>query len=49
MKFQQRYSESLANFIVKGVTDESWAAYESTLKNIRPDDYIPLYQTAASQ
>ena len=26
--------ESLANFIVKGVTDESWTAYENTLKNI---------------
>ena len=38
--------ESLANFIVKGVTDESWAAYENTLKNIRLEDYIALYQTA---
>ena len=26
--------KSLANFIVKGVTDESWTAYENTLKNI---------------
>ena len=38
--------ESLANFIVKGVTDESWTAYENTLKNIRLADYIALYQTA---
>ena len=37
--------ESLANFIVKGVTDESWNTYLNTLENIRLDDYIALYQT----
>ena len=37
--------ESLANFIVKGVTDESWNEYLNTLKNIRLDDYVALYQS----
>ena len=38
--------ESITNFIVKGVTDESWATYEDTLKNLRIDEYVQLYQTA---
>ena len=39
-------NESLSNFIVKGVTDESWNTYMETLNNLRLDDYIALYQTA---
>ena len=39
-------NESLSNFIVKGVTDESWENYQNTLKSLRLDDYISLYQTA---
>ncbi len=39
-------NESLSNFIVKGVTDESWNTYQTTLQNLRLNDYIVLYQTA---
>ena len=39
-------TEAITNFIVKGVTDESWAAYEKTLKDLRIDEYIAIYQTA---
>ena len=39
-------NESLSNFIVKGVTDESWNTYMETLNNLRLNDYIALYQTA---
>ena len=38
-------NESISSFIVKGVTDESWNNYLNTLKNLRMDDYINLYQT----
>ena len=38
-------NESISSFIVKGVTDESWNSYLNTLKNLRLDEYINLYQT----
>ena len=39
-------TESITNFIVKGVTDESWANYEKTLNNLRIDEFVGIYQTA---
>lgn len=39
-------TESITNFIVKGVTDDSWASYQKTLENLRIADYIGIYQTA---
>ncbi len=39
-------NESLSNFIVKGVTDDSWNNYLNTLNSLRIQEYIDLYQTA---
>lgn len=38
--------EAMTSFIVKGVTDESWATYEKTLDSLKLDEYIGVYQTA---
>lgn len=38
--------ESISSFIVKGITDESWANYEKTLNDLRLDELVGLYQTA---
>ena len=37
--------EAVTGFIVKGVTDDSWSAYLSTLESLRLDEYVSIYQT----
>jgi len=39
-------AEAKADFILNGVTDESWNAYVSRLKDIGIEEYIDIYQTA---
>jgi putative aldouronate transport system substrate-binding protein len=39
-------TESITNFITRGVTDASWNTFNSTLQNLRVNEYIRLYQTA---
>ena len=38
--------ESINNFITRGVTDASWNTFNNTLRNLRIDEYIQLYQAA---
>ncbi|MDR0396563.1 MAG: extracellular solute-binding protein [Oscillospiraceae bacterium] len=38
--------ESISNFIVNGVTDESWETFQSQAKSLGSDDYVALYQKA---
>jgi putative aldouronate transport system substrate-binding protein len=38
--------EALTNFISRGVTDASWNTFNTTLQNLRINDYIRLYQAA---
>ena len=37
--------EALIGFITKGVTDEGWNTYLSTLNNLNIDEYVAIYQT----
>ena len=38
--------EAITGFIVKGVTDDTWATYQKTLNNLRLADYVGVYQQA---
>lgn len=37
--------EALIGFITKGVTDDSWNTYLSTLNSLHIDEYVAIYQT----
>ena len=37
--------EALTGFITKGVTNEGWNTYLSTLNNLNIDEYVAIYQT----
>ena len=39
-------TESITNFITRGVTDASWNTFNATLQNLRINEYIRLYQSA---
>lgn len=46
IEIQKFMKESIANFITKGVTDESWNKFLETAKNIKVERYVELYQGA---
>lgn len=41
--------ENMANFITKGVTDDSWNTFVKLFKDIGTDDYVKMYQDAINQ
>ena len=38
--------ENLANFITKGVTDQSWDGFIEMFKGLNVDEYMEIYQRA---
>ena len=38
--------ENIANFVINGVTDESWESFVSMFDDMKVDEYIKMYQDA---